>query len=52
MGERDQVMAYLEGSQNRWAGQGRPRPWSVNDSAFRAMTAQVALDRGWSPDPA
>lgn len=47
MGEGDQVVAYLEGSQDRWAGRDRPRPWSVNDSAFRALTAQIAGERGW-----
>lgn len=46
-GERAQVLAWLEGSERTWVARGRPFPWSVNDSAWRALTAVVARDRGW-----
>lgn len=39
-GDRTDVLAYLTGSQQRWAG--HPPPWTVDDSGFRALAAQAA----------
>jgi len=46
-GRRDQVVAYLESTQRTWVTQGRPWPWSVNDSYWRAATARHAQAAGW-----
>ena len=47
MGRRDQTLAWLAGSQQSWVEPGRPWPWTVNDSAWRARTAALASRRGW-----
>lgn len=49
MGERQQVLDYLAGSQRRWVDRGRPWPWAVNDSAWRALAADIAVRSGWAP---
>jgi hypothetical protein len=45
-GDRKAVIAYLTGSQQRWAG--HPPPWTVDDSGFRALAAQAASRWGGS----
>ncbi len=48
MGERQQTLDYLSGSEQTWVSTGRPWPWSVNDSTHRAMAAAAARDAGWA----
>ncbi|GAY09556.1 hypothetical protein [Pseudonocardia sp. N23] len=42
-GDRAAVDAYLRSSQTRWVEAGRPPPWTVDDSGFRALAAQVGI---------
>ena len=46
-GRRDRVVAYLDASEQGWVSRGRPWPWSVNDSYWRAATARHARAAGW-----
>lgn len=41
VGDTAAVDAYLTASQRTWAAAGRPAPWTVDDSGFRALAAQV-----------
>ncbi|MGD9990285.1 hypothetical protein [Pseudonocardia sp.] len=43
VGDRAALDAYLRSSQTRWVDPGRPPPWTVDDSGFRALAAQVGL---------
>jgi len=41
VGDKTSVDAYLNHSQTNWTAAGRPPPWTVVDSAFRALAAKV-----------
>lgn len=43
VGDKASVDAYLNRSQINWIDAGRPLPWTVADSAFRALAAQVGI---------
>ncbi|GEL25630.1 hypothetical protein PSU4_45840 [Pseudonocardia sulfidoxydans NBRC 16205] len=45
LGDGAALDAYLRSSQARWIDTGRPPPWTVDDSGFRALAAQVGLGR-------
>ncbi|RTL64103.1 MAG: hypothetical protein EKK42_26110 [Pseudonocardiaceae bacterium] len=45
VGDRPALDAYLRSSQARRVEAGRPQPWTVDDSGFRASAAQVGLGR-------
>jgi len=47
VGRRDQVLAYLAGTEQSWVARGRPWPWAVNDSFWRARAATAAARAGW-----
>jgi hypothetical protein len=44
VGDRQGALDWLAGSEAHWVTRGRPWPWSVNDSAWRALTAAGLAD--------
>jgi len=42
LGQKQQVQEFLDGSETKWVDAGRPFPWAVDDSAYRALTAEIA----------
>lgn len=43
IGDREALDAYLHSSQVHWIDTGRPPPWTVDDSGFRALAAQAGI---------